>query len=96
MGLGSFLERGEGDATAPPFEDLCFYLLWERAALRKFSASQLIAECQQLKAERQLEPLNEEVLLAMAEMGLDKERTLQVPRPLALWGPLAGSGGREE
>uniref|UniRef100_A0A8C6XRD4 non-specific serine/threonine protein kinase n=1 Tax=Naja naja TaxID=35670 RepID=A0A8C6XRD4_NAJNA len=39
--------------------------------------STLIAECQQLKAERQLEPLNEEVLLAMAEMGLDKERTLQ-------------------
>ncbi|XP_013930627.1 PREDICTED: serine/threonine-protein kinase SIK3 isoform X1 [Thamnophis sirtalis] len=39
--------------------------------------STLIAECQQLKAERLLEPLNEEVLLAMAEMGLDKERTLQ-------------------
>uniref|UniRef100_A0A8C5WV43 non-specific serine/threonine protein kinase n=1 Tax=Laticauda laticaudata TaxID=8630 RepID=A0A8C5WV43_LATLA len=39
--------------------------------------STLIAECQQLKAERQLEPLNEEVLLAMGEMGLDKERTLQ-------------------
>ncbi|KAM3830493.1 serine/threonine-protein kinase SIK3 isoform 3-T3 [Vipera latastei] len=39
--------------------------------------STLIAECQHLKAERQLEPLNEEVLLAMAEMGLDKERTLQ-------------------
>lgn len=26
-----------------------------------------------------MEPLNEDVLLAMAEMGLDKERTLQVP-----------------
>ncbi|XP_063167107.1 serine/threonine-protein kinase SIK3 isoform X3 [Candoia aspera] len=39
--------------------------------------STLIAECQQLKVERQMEPLNEEVLLAMAEMGLDKERTLQ-------------------
>ena len=25
-----------------------------------------------------MEPLNDEVLLAMAEMGLDKERTLQV------------------
>ncbi|XP_060106904.1 serine/threonine-protein kinase SIK3 isoform X2 [Heteronotia binoei] len=37
----------------------------------------LIAECHHLKVERQLEPLNDEVLLAMAEMGLDKERTLQ-------------------
>lgn len=39
---------------------------------------QLIAECQHLKTERQMEPLNEDVLLAMAEMGLDKERTIQV------------------
>lgn len=39
---------------------------------------QLIAECQQLKEERQVDPLNEDVLLAMEDMGLDKERTLQV------------------
>jgi len=39
--------------------------------------SQLIAECQQLKEERQIDPLNEDVLLAMEDMGLDKERTLQ-------------------
>nr|XP_051704967.1 serine/threonine-protein kinase SIK3 isoform X4 [Oryctolagus cuniculus] len=37
----------------------------------------LIAECQQLKEERQVDPLNEDVLLAMEDMGLDKERTLQ-------------------
>ncbi|XP_005378251.1 PREDICTED: serine/threonine-protein kinase SIK3 isoform X5 [Chinchilla lanigera] len=37
----------------------------------------LIAECQQLKEERQTDPLNEDVLLAMEDMGLDKERTLQ-------------------
>nr|XP_033773434.1 serine/threonine-protein kinase SIK3 isoform X1 [Geotrypetes seraphini] len=37
----------------------------------------LITECQHLKIERQLEPLNEQVLLAMVEIGLDKERTLQ-------------------
>lgn len=43
-----------------------------------FSMLQLIAECQQLKEERQMDPLNEEVLLAMEDMGLDKERTLQV------------------
>lgn len=45
---------------------------------KRFCTSQLIAEWQHLKVERQLEPLNEDVLLAMAEMGLDKERTLQV------------------
>lgn len=46
---------------------------------------QLIAECQHLKTERQMEPLNEDVLLAMAEMGLDKERTVQVtPRLVVL------------
>lgn len=39
---------------------------------------QLIAECQHLKTERQMEPLNEDVLLAMADMGLDKDRTIQV------------------
>ena len=41
---------------------------------------QLIAECQHRKTERQMEPLNEDVLLAMADMGLDKERTIQVRR----------------
>lgn len=44
------------------------------------SIFQLIAECQQLKEERQSEPLNDDVLLAMEDMGLDKERTLQVPK----------------
>lgn len=43
------------------------------------SILQLIAECQQLKEERQSDPLNDDVLLAMEDMGLDKERTLQVP-----------------
>lgn len=43
-----------------------------------FFMLQLIAECQQLKEERQMDPLNEDVLLAMEDMGLDKERTLQV------------------
>ncbi|XP_037063430.1 serine/threonine-protein kinase SIK3 isoform X7 [Peromyscus leucopus] len=37
----------------------------------------LIAECQQLKEERQTDPLNDDVLLAMEDMGLDKERTLE-------------------
>ncbi|XP_035317503.1 serine/threonine-protein kinase SIK3 isoform X1 [Cricetulus griseus] len=37
----------------------------------------LIAECQQLKEERETDPLNDDVLLAMEDMGLDKERTLQ-------------------
>ncbi|XP_050012309.1 serine/threonine-protein kinase SIK3 isoform X1 [Alexandromys fortis] len=37
----------------------------------------LIAECQQLKEERQTEPINDDVLSAMEDMGLDKERTLE-------------------
>ncbi|XP_069081067.1 serine/threonine-protein kinase SIK3 isoform X3 [Pleurodeles waltl] len=37
----------------------------------------LIAEGQHLKMERRMEPLNEQVLQAMVEMGLDRERTLQ-------------------
>nr|XP_015193033.1 PREDICTED: serine/threonine-protein kinase SIK3 isoform X1 [Lepisosteus oculatus] len=37
----------------------------------------LIAECEQVKSEQQTEPINEQVLLAMVEMGLDRERTLQ-------------------
>lgn len=39
---------------------------------------QLIAECRQIKEERQVDVLNEDVLLAMEDIGLDRERTLQV------------------
>ncbi|KAM6959086.1 serine/threonine-protein kinase SIK3 homolog [Aplochiton taeniatus] len=37
----------------------------------------LIAECEQVKSERETELINEQVLMAMSEMGLDRERTLQ-------------------
>ncbi|XP_068440408.1 serine/threonine-protein kinase SIK3 homolog isoform X2 [Clinocottus analis] len=37
----------------------------------------LIAECEQVKTEREVELINEQVLIAMCEMGLDRERTLQ-------------------
>ncbi|XP_035241416.1 serine/threonine-protein kinase SIK3 homolog isoform X3 [Anguilla anguilla] len=37
----------------------------------------LIAECEQVKSERETELINDQVLIAMAEMGLDRERTLQ-------------------
>ncbi|XP_062409325.1 serine/threonine-protein kinase SIK3 homolog isoform X2 [Sardina pilchardus] len=37
----------------------------------------LIVECEQVKTERETELINEQVLLAMSEMGLDRERTLQ-------------------
>ncbi|KAM9733527.1 serine/threonine-protein kinase SIK3 homolog isoform 1-T1 [Menidia menidia] len=37
----------------------------------------LIAECEQVKTEREIELINEQVLMAMSEMGLDRERTLQ-------------------
>lgn len=42
------------------------------------SPFQLIAECEQVKTERETELINEQVLIAMSEMGLDRERTLQV------------------
>uniref|UniRef100_A0A8C4Z2X5 non-specific serine/threonine protein kinase n=1 Tax=Gadus morhua TaxID=8049 RepID=A0A8C4Z2X5_GADMO len=37
----------------------------------------LIAECEQVKTERETELINEQVLIEMSEMGLDRERTLQ-------------------
>ncbi|KAJ8372723.1 hypothetical protein AAFF_G00277920 [Aldrovandia affinis] len=37
----------------------------------------LIAECEQVKTEREAELVNEQVLMEMAEMGLDRERILQ-------------------
>ncbi|XP_030259370.1 serine/threonine-protein kinase SIK3 homolog isoform X1 [Sparus aurata] len=37
----------------------------------------LIAECEQVKTERETELIIEQVLIAMSEMGLDRERTLQ-------------------
>uniref|UniRef100_A0A8C1JPM7 non-specific serine/threonine protein kinase n=1 Tax=Cyprinus carpio TaxID=7962 RepID=A0A8C1JPM7_CYPCA len=37
----------------------------------------LIAECEQVKVERETELINEQILMAMSEMGFDRERTLQ-------------------
>ncbi len=36
---------------------------------------QLIAECEQVKVERETEIINEQILMAMSEMGFDRERT---------------------
>ncbi|KAJ7305199.1 hypothetical protein JRQ81_011108, partial [Phrynocephalus forsythii] len=57
-------------------EQICKHK-WMKLGEADASFDTLISECQHLKVERQVEALNEEVLLAMAEMGLDKERTLQ-------------------
>lgn len=38
----------------------------------------LIAECEQVKTERETELISEQVLITMSEMGLDRERTIQV------------------
>nr|XP_057934977.1 serine/threonine-protein kinase SIK3 homolog isoform X4 [Doryrhamphus excisus] len=38
----------------------------------------LIAECEQVKTERETELINEQVLIVMSEMGLDRERTIQM------------------
>lgn len=48
-------------------------------------SSQLIAECEQVKTEREIELINEQVLMAMSEMGLDRERTIQVGRGALQW-----------
>ncbi|XP_047449429.1 serine/threonine-protein kinase SIK3 homolog isoform X4 [Mugil cephalus] len=37
----------------------------------------LIAECEQVKKEREIELINEQILIAMSDMGLDRERTVQ-------------------
>uniref|UniRef100_A0A8B9TMS5 non-specific serine/threonine protein kinase n=1 Tax=Anas platyrhynchos TaxID=8839 RepID=A0A8B9TMS5_ANAPL len=57
-------------------EQICKHK-WMKLGEADAEFDRLIAECQHLKTERQMEPLNEDVLLAMAEMGLDKERTVQ-------------------
>ncbi|XP_009466334.1 PREDICTED: serine/threonine-protein kinase SIK3 [Nipponia nippon] len=57
-------------------EQICRHK-WMKLGEADAEFDRLIAECQHLKAERQMEPLNEDVLLAMADMGLDKERTVQ-------------------
>ncbi|XP_019336218.1 serine/threonine-protein kinase SIK3 isoform X3 [Alligator mississippiensis] len=57
-------------------EQICKHK-WMKLGESDAEFDRLIAECQHLKAERQMEPLNEDVLLAMADMGLDKERTIQ-------------------
>uniref|UniRef100_A0A8C8RQY8 non-specific serine/threonine protein kinase n=1 Tax=Pelusios castaneus TaxID=367368 RepID=A0A8C8RQY8_9SAUR len=57
-------------------EQICKHK-WMKLGEADAEFDRLIAECQHLKIERQMEPLNEDVLLAMADMGLDKERTLQ-------------------
>ncbi|XP_067422054.1 serine/threonine-protein kinase SIK3 isoform X2 [Emydura macquarii macquarii] len=57
-------------------EQICKHK-WMKLGDADAEFDRLIAECQHLKIERQMEPLNEDVLIAMADMGLDKERTLQ-------------------
>ncbi|XP_035748407.1 serine/threonine-protein kinase SIK3 isoform X11 [Egretta garzetta] len=57
-------------------EQICKHK-WMKLGEADAEFDRLIAECQHLKTERQMEPLNEDVLLAMADMGLDKERTIQ-------------------
>ncbi|XP_032214536.1 serine/threonine-protein kinase SIK3 isoform X4 [Mustela erminea] len=57
-------------------EQICKHK-WMKLGDADPSFDRLIAECQQLKEDRQIDPLNEDVLLAMEDMGLDKERTLQ-------------------
>ncbi|KAM7085133.1 serine/threonine-protein kinase SIK3 isoform 3-T3 [Molossus nigricans] len=57
-------------------EQICKHK-WMKLGEADPNFDRLIAECRQLKEERQVDLLNEDVLLAMEDMGLDRERTLQ-------------------
>ncbi|XP_075046480.1 serine/threonine-protein kinase SIK3 isoform X2 [Mixophyes fleayi] len=57
-------------------EQICKHK-WMCQGEQDLEFERLIAECQHVKLERQREPLNEQVLHTMVEMGLDKDRTLQ-------------------
>uniref|UniRef100_A0A8C6THU8 non-specific serine/threonine protein kinase n=1 Tax=Neogobius melanostomus TaxID=47308 RepID=A0A8C6THU8_9GOBI len=50
---------------------------WMRTGDPDPDFDRLIAECEQVKTERETELINEQVLIAMCEMGLDRERTIQ-------------------
>uniref|UniRef100_A0A673M9Y8 non-specific serine/threonine protein kinase n=1 Tax=Sinocyclocheilus rhinocerous TaxID=307959 RepID=A0A673M9Y8_9TELE len=50
---------------------------WMRQGDPDTEFDRLIAECEQVKVERETELINEQVLMAMSEMGFDRERTLQ-------------------
>lgn len=45
----------------------------------------LIAECEQVKTERESDLIIDQVLIAMSAMGLDRERTLQVRTDDDVW-----------
>ncbi|KAG9482150.1 serine/threonine-protein kinase SIK3 [Eleutherodactylus coqui] len=57
-------------------EQICKHK-WMCQGEQDLEFERLIAECQHVKLERQREPINEQVLHTMGEMGLDKDRTLQ-------------------
>ncbi|XP_061682700.1 serine/threonine-protein kinase SIK3 homolog isoform X2 [Syngnathoides biaculeatus] len=50
---------------------------WMRQGDPEPDFDRLIAECELVKTERETELINEQVLIAMSEMGLDRERTIQ-------------------
>uniref|UniRef100_A0A8C7SHQ7 non-specific serine/threonine protein kinase n=1 Tax=Oncorhynchus mykiss TaxID=8022 RepID=A0A8C7SHQ7_ONCMY len=52
-------------------------LSMEQICKNKWMNSRTLVECEQVKSERETELINEQVLMAMSEMGLDRERTLQ-------------------
>ncbi|XP_040183598.1 serine/threonine-protein kinase SIK3 isoform X1 [Rana temporaria] len=57
-------------------EQICKHK-WMCLGEQDLDFERLIAECQHVKMERQREPINEQILITMVEMGLDKDRTLQ-------------------
>ncbi|XP_068097013.1 serine/threonine-protein kinase SIK3 isoform X2 [Hyperolius riggenbachi] len=57
-------------------EQICKHK-WMCQGEQDLDFERLIAECQHVKMERQREPINDQVVLTMVDMGLDKDRTLQ-------------------
>ncbi|XP_077467525.1 serine/threonine-protein kinase SIK3 homolog isoform X2 [Stigmatopora argus] len=50
---------------------------WMRQGDPDTDFDRLITECELVKTERETELINEQILIAMSEMGLDRERTIQ-------------------
>lgn len=65
-------------ASAGRVEILCGCTLIFMVLLCFCCLVKLIAECEQVKTERESDLIIDQVLIAMSAMGLDRERTLQV------------------
>lgn len=71
------LQQKSAEMCTNTVQILCVGLLWLLWSFCVFVVK-LIAECEQVKTERESDLIIDQVLIAMSAMGLDRERTLQV------------------